>query len=171
MESEGYPKVTHQYLKALYCFPNLYAPACAPNLYLPVPGRPAWLEKPLMFESLEFRRSLQILENGGDLALDQAIALQAQSAIKSDQRLTEIDQETRDFLSGAAAALATVQLRDPSLRAKLPLITRALSSECHDVLLESIGSVLQTGPAPDMVLKPVKYYILEKGEEMNPGQV
>ena len=54
-----------------------------------------------MLESLEFRKCLQILENGGDLALGQAIALQAQSAIKSDQRLTEIYQETRDFLSGA----------------------------------------------------------------------
>ena len=102
----------------LKAFPNLNAPACAPNLYLPVPGRSAWLEKPLMLESLEFRRCLQILENGDDLAPDQAIALQAQSAIKSDQRLTE----TRDFLSGAAAALATVQLRDPSLRASYLLL-------------------------------------------------
>ena len=38
--TDAYPKVTFQYLNALFNPTNLNAPTEAPNLYLPVPGNP-----------------------------------------------------------------------------------------------------------------------------------
>ena len=64
------------------------------------------------------------MESGEDLAPDQAISLQAQSAIQSDSRLDGVESSIIDFLKGVAAALATVQLRDPSLVDRLHVIKK-----------------------------------------------
>ncbi len=123
-EKSGYPKVSHPYLRALYSFSNMNAPVSAPNLHLSVPGKPKFLEKPYMSQTVDFRRSVQLLESGNDLAPDQAIGGQAKLMVQSDGRLENVDEATSHYLQGAAAALAVVQLRDPSLVSKLPLISR-----------------------------------------------
>ena len=98
----AYPKVTFQYLNALFNLTNLNAPTEAPNLYLPVPGNPEFLETPSMSETIEFKQSMQIMK-GEDLSADQAIGLQARIKLRSDPRV-ESHARKVSYLEGAAAS-------------------------------------------------------------------
>ena len=108
LSTEEYPKVTYPYLRALFNDINLNAPTEAPNLYLSVPGTPKFMEKPSISDTVEFRRSVQLLESGEDLAPDQA---KARATIKMDPRIENLNPEERLYLEGAAAGLAVSMLR------------------------------------------------------------
>ena len=173
---EGYPKVTHSYLKALYSETNCHAPTAAPNLYLPVPADPTFMEKPSLYETVQFRKAVQVLETGEDLAPDQAMSLQAKAAIMNDQRVELLDDNTKGFLQGTAAALCVMQLREDSVLKQLPLLCRSLiedTTHCQ-IVEDAIKFVCNIGPSCDAVLKPVRFFVLERGEEVTtilPGQV
>ena len=128
------------------------------------------MDKPSISKTVDFRRSVQILNSGEDLAPDQAIGLQAKSAIQCDSRISDLDSETKHFLEGAAAALAIVHLRDSSIAHKLPLISRALSDEHGEIISDAVMSVSMTGAAS------VRFFVLNGGEDVaviviQPGQV
>ena len=72
--------------------------------------------------------------------------------------------------------LFLLEIRDSSVLKKLPLISRALlESENQIEILESVvKSVSNIGPSTDIILKPVKFFVLERGEQVvsiRPGQV
>ena len=145
-----------------------------PNLYLPVPGLPKFMEKPSLSYTIEFKKSIQLLKSGEDLAPDQAIGLQARAAVKMDSRIEHLNGEERSYLEGAAAGLAVSLLRNQSQMDKLPLLARALTDEYFNVVEDAIKHVFLIGPASDLVLKPVRFFVLERGEQVAviwPGQV
>ena len=115
----------------------------------------------------EFRRVAQILDSGEDLAPDQAIALQAKAMVLNDEAVDTLSDVEKGFLQGSAAALAVLELRDSSVLKKLPLISRALleSENQRDILESVVKSVSNIGPSTDIILKPVKFFVLERGEQ------
>ena len=157
-----YNQGTHSYIRALFNSTNLNAPTEAPNVYLAVPAEPTFLDKPSMSDTIEFKQSLQILE-GEDLSPDQAIGLQARAKLKSDPRLDHLNANELAYLEGSAAALAVASLRDFSIFEKLPL-TKAISPEYSAILDDNVKFVSNIGPASDLVLKPIQFFVLEKGE-------
>ena len=132
------------------------------------------MEKPSLSDTIEFRKSIQLLKSGEDLAPDQAIGLQARAAVKMDSRIEHLNGEERSYLEGAAAGLAVSLLRNQSQMDKLPLLARALTDEYFNVVEDAIKHVFLIGPASDLVLKPVRFFVLERGEQVaviRPGQV
>ena len=57
-----------------------------------------------MSQTVDFRRSDQLLESSDDLATDQAIGSQAKLMLQCDERLETVDEATSHYLQGAAAA-------------------------------------------------------------------
>ena len=134
------------------------------------------MEKPTASSSMQFRTETQVLNCGEDLSFDQAIAQQSKNAISSDERKAELDDLTNGFLQGVASSLATVTLRNENVIQQLPLILRAIvSDDNYRKMIESaVKFTLNVGPATDLVMKPVRFFVLENGERVAtilPGQV
>ena len=103
-----------------------------------MPGLPKFMEKPSLSGTIEFKKSIQLLKSGEDLAPDQAIGLQARAAVKMDSRIEHLNGEERSYLEGAAAGLAVSLLRNQSQMDKLPLLARALTDEYFNVVEDAI---------------------------------
>ena len=123
------------------------------------------MEKPSPSQAVEFRTENQVLYAGEDLSLDQAIAIQVKSAILNDERTSTLDDSCKGFLQGVAASIAVMNLRNEGVLEQLPLITRAIIEDDmqRSIIETAIKFVSNVGPARDLVLKPVRFFVLVKG--------
>ena len=169
-----YPNVTPQYLRALYSSTNLHTPPQAPNLYLPTPSQPTFLDTPSVLESAEFRTSLHVAKGNCELACEQALALRAKAFVANDPRCQDISSEQKAYCQGVAAALSVVALRFPKTHESTPLHARAAEESHFSIIKDAVIRSVDIGPSPDIVEKPVRFFITKPGEQLailRPGQV